>query len=148
MPPRGWLGVARWMLGTSCEAYVTLWWRACQCTTAVLLVLLARQHDDETVTDYSHELAALVDWLERASPRHGTNRDGTLIDQLVENVRESLLRWELRKKTDSQPGASFIKIWDVDGWWSIETDGSKCRVRVLWPLRKSRQKTASCRCLR
>ena len=57
-----------------------------------------RQHEEESVTDYSHELATLVDRLESASPRHVVNRDCMLRDQLVENVPEPLLRWELRKK--------------------------------------------------
>ena len=42
-----------------------------------------RQHEEESVTDYSHELAALVDRLESASPRHVVNRDCMLRDQLV-----------------------------------------------------------------
>ena len=50
-------------------------------------------HDEESITEYSHELAALVDHLESAIPRHGNNRDSMLRDQLVENVREPILRW-------------------------------------------------------
>ena len=89
-----------------------------------------RQQEDESVTDYSHELAAHVDRLESASPRHVVNRDCMLRDQLVENVREPLLRWELRKKTESTPDASFIEVRDVAVRWSTETDGSKRRARV------------------
>ena len=59
------------------------------------------EHEDDSVTDYSHELTALVDCLESASPRHVVNRDCMPRDQLVENVREPLLRWELRKRTYS-----------------------------------------------
>ena len=89
-----------------------------------------RQHYDETVTGYSHELAALVDRLESASPRHVVNRDSMLRDQLFDNVRVPLLRCELRKRTESQPCASFIEIRDVAVAvrWSTETDGSKRRV--------------------
>ena len=89
-----------------------------------------RQHEEESVTDYSHELAALVDRLESASPRHVVNRDCMLRDQLVENVREPLLRWELRKKTEVTPDASFIEVRDVAVRWSTETDGGKRRARV------------------
>ena len=89
-----------------------------------------RQHEDESVTDYSHELAALVDRLESASPRHVVNRDCMLRDQLVENVREPLLRWELRKRTESKPDASFIEVRDVAVRWATETDSSRRRVRV------------------
>ena len=89
-----------------------------------------RQHEDESVTDYSHELAALVDRLESASPRHVVNRDCMLRDQLVENVREPLLRWELRKRTESNPNATFIEVRDVALRWATETDGSRRRIRV------------------
>ena len=53
-----------------------------------------RQRDGETIIEYSHELEAVIDRLESASPRHVTDRNGMLQDQLVENVREPLLRWE------------------------------------------------------
>ena len=90
----------------------------------------SRQHEDETVTDYSHERAALVDRLESACLRHVANRDCMLRGQLVENVREPLLRWELRKRTESNPDASFIEVRDVAVRWATETDGNKRRVRV------------------
>ena len=89
-----------------------------------------RQQEDESVTDYSHELAALVDRLESASPRHVVNRDCMLRDQLVENVREPLLRWELRKKVEAIPDTSFIEVRDVAVRWSTETDSGKRRARV------------------
>ena len=89
-----------------------------------------RQHDEENITEYSHELAAFIDRLESASSQQVTNHDGMLRDQLVENVREPLLRWELRKKTEAQPGTSFIEMRDVAVRWSIEKDGGKSRVRV------------------
>ena len=41
-----------------------------------------RQHEYETVTDYSHELAAVFYRLESASPRHVVNRECMLKDQL------------------------------------------------------------------
>ena len=89
-----------------------------------------RQQEDESVTDYSHELAALVDRLESASPRHVVNRDCMLRDQLAENVREPLLRWELRKKVELTPDAPFIEVRDVAVRWSTETDGGKRRAPV------------------
>ena len=52
----------------------------------------------ESITEYSHELPALIDRLEKVSPRHITNLDHMLRDQLVENVREPLLRWELKNR--------------------------------------------------
>ena len=60
--------------------------------------------------------------------------------KLVENVREPLLRWELRKGTESKPAASFIEVRHVAVRWSTETDGGKRRVRAA--TRKSRQETA------
>ena len=74
-----------------------------------------RQHDDETVTArlLSHEMTVLVDRLESVSPRHVVNRDCQLRDQVIDNVREPLLRWELRKTTESQPCASFIEFREV-----------------------------------
>ena len=89
-----------------------------------------RQHEEESVTDYSHELAALVDRLESASPRHVVNRDCMLKDQLVENVREPFLRWELRKTVELTPYASLIEVRDVTVRWSTEKDGSKRRAQV------------------
>ena len=85
-----------------------------------------RQRDGETIIEYSHELAAVIDRLESASPRHVTDRNTMLRDQLVENVREPLLRWELRKKIEMQPTASFIEVRDVAIRWSLEAGGGAC----------------------
>ena len=49
----------------------------------------------------------------------------------MENVREPLLRWELKKQADMHPSATFIDIRDLAIKWSTETDGgSRRRVRI------------------
>lgn len=89
-----------------------------------------KQRDGESIIEYSHELASCVDRLDSVSPRYVPNRDTMLRDQLVENVRESMLRWELKKKTEAQPSASFIEIRDMAVRWTAETDAGKRQVRA------------------
>ena len=58
-----------------------------------------------------------------------------LLDQLVENVREPLLRWEL-KKTGS---ATFIDIRDLAIKWSTETAGGSRRRIASQEMSKARE---------
>ena len=54
-----------------------------------------RQQISETISDFSHGLVELVDHLQRTSPGIADDRDRMLHEQLIENVRDVYLRWEL-----------------------------------------------------
>ena len=77
--------------------------------------------EGETITEYSHQLVQLIDRLENASPDHVVDRDTMLRDQLIENVREPYLRWELKKPVTSELESIFITcretLYQIEIFW-------------------------------
>jgi len=50
--------------------------------------------------------------------------------QLVENVREPYMRWELKKQVEQEPDSSFITCRETAIQWMTETEmGSRRKVR-------------------
>ena len=80
-----------------------------------------KQMEGETITEYSHQLVQLIDRLENVSPDHVLDRDTILRDQLIENVREPYLRWELKKQVTNEPESTFITCRETVIQWSTET---------------------------
>ena len=81
--------------------------------------------EGETITEYSHQLVQLIDRLENASPDHVIDRDTMLRDQLIENVREPYLRWELKKQVAHEPESTFIACRETAIQWSTEMETKK-----------------------
>ena len=84
-----------------------------------------KQMEGETITEYSHQLVQLIDRLENAFPDHVLYRDTMLRDQLIENVREPYLRWELKKQVTNEPESTFITCRETAIQWSTETETKK-----------------------
>jgi len=88
-----------------------------------------KQLEGETITEYSHQIVNLLDRLENVSPEHVVDRDRMLRDQLVENVREPYLRWELKKQVEQDQGSSFITCREIAIQWTTETEMGRRKVK-------------------
>ncbi len=79
-----------------------------------------RQHNSETISDFSHGLVELVDRLQRTSPGIADDRDRMLREQRIENVRDVHLRWELKRRVE--PASTFLAIRKVALMWADEVE--------------------------
>ena len=67
---------------------------------------------------YSHALVELADRICRLAPKSATERDIMLREQFVENVRDVLLRWELKRRIEADDSANFLALRKVAMLWS------------------------------
>ena len=81
-----------------------------------------RQHNSETISDFSHGLVELVDRLQRTPPGIADDRDRMLREQLIENVRDVQLRWELKRRVEREPASTFLAIRKVALMWAGEVE--------------------------
>lgn len=86
-----------------------------------------RQQTSETISEFSHGLVELVDRLQRTSPRISEDRDRMLREQLVENVKDAHLRWELKRLIERKPASTFLEIRKVALMWADEVEGAAPR---------------------
>ena len=81
-----------------------------------------RQQISETISDFSHGLVELVDRLQRTSPGIADDRDRMLREQLIDNVRDVHLRWELKRRVEREPASTFLAIRKVAQRWADEVE--------------------------
>uniref|UniRef100_A0A6P8J6M8 Uncharacterized protein LOC116306938 n=1 Tax=Actinia tenebrosa TaxID=6105 RepID=A0A6P8J6M8_ACTTE len=93
-----------------------------------------KQKDQESLREYSHALAALFERIRQKSPADSLT-DATLRDQFVDNVKDSLLRKELKKLIRGNSHISFLEIREEALKWSEEevtqTASRQCKVQEL-----------------
>ena len=97
-----------------------------------------RQREGETLRSYSHALRELQAKILKKQPKT-SDSDSALRDHFVENVRDSLLRKELRKFVRNHPSISFLDVREEAIRWTEEDEKTSApRSRVV-----SSQETAS-----
>ena len=69
-----------------------------------------RQQEGESIRQYSHALAELMELLKSRDPRGVSNPDLVLRDQFIENIREELLHRELFRLVQQTPRLSFREV--------------------------------------
>ena len=69
-----------------------------------------KQAAGESVMEFSHALVQLMSCIEAVKPLTATEHERMLKDQFSENVTNAMLRWELRKHTESDPNSTFNKF--------------------------------------
>ncbi len=80
-----------------------------------------RQHDGETLLEFSLALMSLLEQVKQQSPTVMSNAETLLRDQFVEHVVDSTLRRELKQLVRRQPSATLLKVrreairWEQEG---------------------------------
>lgn len=69
-----------------------------------------KQRDSETIREYSHALMAIIDEISRCEVKHTWCSDFALRDQFAENVRDTVLRRELKRIIRQDSGISFFNL--------------------------------------
>ena len=88
------------------------------------------------ISDFLHRLVELVDHLQKTSPGIADDRDRMLREQLIENVRDVHLRWELKHRVEHDPAIIFLAIRKVAQMWADEVEDV--------PPKKTRAYVAQC----
>ena len=90
-----------------------------------------RQREGETLRSYSHALRDLQAKILEKQPKT-SDSDSALRDHFLENVRDSLLRKELRKFVRDHPSVSFLDVREEAIRWAEEDEKiSAPRSRVV-----------------
>ena len=100
----------------------------------VRLFFYRRQATNEPIAAYSHALVELADRIGRLSPKTAAERDTMLREQFVENVRDVHLRWELKRRFETDNSLDFLALRRVAMMWAEEVEGaaqSKVRVHAV-----------------
>ncbi|XP_039525224.1 uncharacterized protein LOC120477621 [Pimephales promelas] len=80
-----------------------------------------RQHDGETLLEFSLALMSLLEQVKQQSPTVMSNTETLLRDQFVEHVADSALRRELKQLVRRQPSATLLEVrreairWEQEG---------------------------------
>ncbi|XP_023818555.1 uncharacterized protein LOC111948684 [Oryzias latipes] len=69
-----------------------------------------KQRDGETIREYSHALMAIIDEINRCEVNYTWCSDFALRDQFAENVRDSVLRRELKRIIRQDSAISFFNL--------------------------------------
>ena len=98
-----------------------------------------RQREGETLRAFSHALRELQSKIEKKSVTKSSGQDGDLRDHFAENVRDPLLRKELKKFIRTHPEVSFLDTREEAIRWA-EEDEKSCGPR---PRVASSQETST-----
>lgn len=80
-----------------------------------------RQHEGETLQEFSLALLGLMERVKQRVPGHVPNSEALLRDQFVEHVLDNALRRELKQLVRRQPGLTLLEIraeaicWEREG---------------------------------
>ena len=66
----------------------------------------------------------LLDRLQRVSPGVVHDRDRMLREQLMENVRDVHLHWELKRRVERDPAVTFLDVRKVALMWAEEVEAA------------------------
>ena len=83
-----------------------------------------RQREGETLRAFSHALRELQSKIEKKSVTKSSGQDAALRDHFAENVRDPLLRKELKKFTRTHPEVSFLDTREEAIRWAEEDEKS------------------------
>ena len=86
-----------------------------------------RQMAGEPIAAYSHGLVEIANRINRLVPKPDEERDSMLRDQFVENLRDAHLRWELRRRIESDEVIDFLSLRKVAMQWAEEVEGATQR---------------------
>ncbi|XP_022806462.1 uncharacterized protein LOC111343532 [Stylophora pistillata] len=82
-----------------------------------------KQHDRESVREFSHALMVLLARVERLDEGAVTDKDKLLRDQFLENLRDPQLRRDIKRWVRDHPTKTFQQIRDEVQCW-MDEDGS------------------------
>lgn len=81
-----------------------------------------RQRDGESLRDFSHALSELWRRVEKKDSAGLSNPDKAIRDQFAENVRDALLKKELKRNIRKHPDISFLDVREEAIDWSEEEE--------------------------
>lgn len=81
-----------------------------------------KQRDGETLRLFSHALLELIELVAQKCPEAVTNKDQVLRDHFADNVKDSLLRKELRRMIHEHPAVQFMDVREEAIRWSEEEE--------------------------
>ena len=82
------------------------------------------QREGETLREFSHALRGLQSKIEKKSVTKSSGQDAALRDHFAENVRDPLLRKELKKFIRTHPEVSFLDTREEAIRWAAEDEKS------------------------
>ena len=88
-----------------------------------------RQLASEPTAAYSHALVELADRICRLAPKSAAERDLMLREQFVENVRDVLLRWELKRRVEADDRPTSWRCAEAMLWSEEVEDAAHSKVR-------------------
>lgn len=88
--------------------------------TAQLQFFQRNQEEGESLREFSHALKSLMDTVIHKTPGGVPNSDQILRDQFVEQVRDDMLRRELKRQVSQNPDISFTTLRGTGIKWAEE----------------------------
>ncbi|XP_041960343.1 uncharacterized protein LOC121718953 [Alosa sapidissima] len=88
-------------------------------------IFQCRQREGETVREFSHSLMALMEICQRKNSNALSNPDSVLRDQFVENVRDKMLRRELKQFIRLNPVSTFLDVRREAFRWADDGEGGR-----------------------
>lgn len=88
-----------------------------------------QQAEGEDPTQYSHALVALLENCDDKLDLDDDDRDHMLRDQFMENLRDSLLIWELQKVVEADADTTFLAVRKIAMKWWRRTQAAKPKSR-------------------
>ena len=89
-----------------------------------------QQNSNETLREYSYALLKIVDKIILKSPIVSRDRNAMLISQFSENVKDSMLRRELKRRIRESPELDFFELReDAIRWSEDDTPKAKPKFR-------------------
>lgn len=82
-----------------------------------------RQKDGEDILEYSHALCQILRTVLKQDPNALANEKRVLRDQFIEDLRDPVLKRELRKFARGKPDSTMIDVREEASLWSIEESG-------------------------
>ena len=76
---------------------------------------------------YSHGLVEIANRINRLVPNPNDERDSMRRDQFVENLRDAHLRWELKRRIESDEDIDFLSLRKIAMLWAEEVEGATQR---------------------
>ncbi len=81
-----------------------------------------KQKDTETLREFSHALCVIYNRIYFRDPTIIPSRDQALRDQFADNVRDSLLRKELKRMIRGSPSCKFLEVREEALHWAEEDE--------------------------
>lgn len=82
-----------------------------------------RQREGESLREFSHSLMVLMESCQRKNSTAISNPDSVLRDQFAENVRDKMLRRELKQFIRLNPNSQFLEVRRESFRWADDGEG-------------------------